>query len=40
MAPGDKFIVGLGDNLGPTGFIHRMKMVTNILEEYGYPINV
>jgi hypothetical protein len=41
MAPGDRFIVALGDNLGPTGSIHRLKMVNDILEEHGYyPVQI
>jgi hypothetical protein len=41
IAPGDGFIVGLGDNLGPTGYIHRVKLVNDILEEHGYyPIHI
>jgi len=41
IAPGDGFIMGLGDNLGPTGHIHRIKLVNDILEKYGYyPISI
>jgi hypothetical protein len=31
----------IGDNLGPTGQIQRLKMINDILEKHGYyPINV
>lgn len=41
ISPGDRFIMGLGDNLGPTGYIHRIRMVNDILEKYGYyPIHI
>ncbi len=36
VAPGDRFIMGLGDNLGPTGYIHRIRLINDILEKYGY----
>jgi uroporphyrinogen-III decarboxylase len=40
VAPGDRFIMDIGDNLGPTGQIHRLKMVNDILEKHGhYPID-
>jgi hypothetical protein len=38
IAPGDHFIVALGDNLGPTGYMRRIKIINNILEQKGYPI--
>jgi hypothetical protein len=41
VAPGDRFIMDIGDNLGPTGPIQRLKMINDILEKHGYyPINV
>jgi len=41
IAPGDRFIMDIGDNLGPTGYIHRLRTVKDILEKHGYyPIRV
>jgi hypothetical protein len=38
IAPGERFVMALGDNLGPTGLIHRVKIINKILKEYQYPI--
>jgi hypothetical protein len=40
IAPGDGFIFGIGDMLPPNGYIHRVRLIEKLLEEYGhYPID-
>ena len=37
MAPGTRFIVGMGDNLPFDGEINRVGIVAELIEEYGVP---
>lgn len=34
--PGDKFIFAIGDMLPPNGYIHRVEMIEDLLEEHSY----
>jgi uroporphyrinogen-III decarboxylase len=38
IAPGDAFIFGVADNVMPEAKIERIRRVTEMVQEYGYPI--
>ena len=40
IAPGDAFILGVADNVMPEAKIERIQRVTEMVEEYGYPIKI
>jgi hypothetical protein len=41
IAPGDRFILGFGDNVPPEAIWHRIKWIAEFNEEYGsYPVKV
>jgi len=41
VAPGDRFILGIADNVMPTSLMSRVRRIGEMVEERGiYPINV
>ena len=41
VAPGDRFILGIADNVMPTSLMSRVRRIGELVEERGtYPINV
>jgi hypothetical protein len=39
VAPGDRFILGFGDNVPPEALFHRVRRIAEFNEKYGtYPI--
>ena len=40
IAPGDAFILGVADNVMPEAKIERIRRVTEMVEEYGYPVQI